>query len=169
MDESGAPVPFSVTTDNIKVSVHGTVFKVIDVADSGRSTVALYDGSVSIATGDAVTELEHGEEYRYNNDTKESDVALISAGEMTGHGFMPLLRFEESTLGNLVESLAANYDVEFVLPLNVDLSRGRFSGDFSEEDLGSTLSILTKSNMTHSFSLVNCKVLVSMKIDPLKS
>lgn len=161
--ENGDSIPFSVTTDNITVNVHGTVFKIADFSEGDESIVALYEGSVSVAADETTINLEHGEECNYHKNSKEASVALIPAEDMAAHGYLPLLRFEDSTLGNLITSLATNYGVEFVLPEDVDLSRGRFSGDFQQEDLRSTLSILTKSNMTHSFTLTDDKVFVNRK------
>ncbi len=163
VNEHGGLAPFSVVTDDIKVNVHGTVFRVMDAAGSECSTVALYEGSVCVEAGDTVTTLDPGEEYSYNNVTKESHITMIDAIEMAAHGYKPLLRFDDSTLGNLIEAISANYNVEFVLPEDADLSKGRFSGDFGTEDLANTLDILTKSNKTYSFSLTDNKVLVSRK------
>ncbi len=164
---AGEPLPFVLTTDNIEVNVLGTVLRVADYCDGsdeeGDSTVSLYSGSVSIRANDAVTTLKYGERYRYNKTTRESNVALLLAREMLAHGFMPLLRFEESTLENLLTALTANHKVEFVLHKDADLSRGRFSGDLQSEDLSNTLKILTKSNMMHSFELAGDKVFVNKK------
>ena len=164
-NDAGEPVPFSVTTDDLRVDALGTVFRVIDPSDDrdDRSIVALYDGSVDVAANDGLVTLQRGEAYHYTPSTRQSNVVLLLAREMIQHGFTPLLRFEESTLGNLVASLAANHGVEFVLPEDVDLSRGRFSGDFQAENLQSTLNILTQSNRTHSFELTKNQVVVKRK------
>ncbi|WP_291527825.1 FecR family protein [Bacteroides sp. UBA939] len=162
-NDTGNTIPFSVTTDDITINVHGTVFRVTDFSDTTRSVVKLYKGSVSVEANDVTTTLKHGEEYSYSNVTKESDIDLIPAGEMVGHGFMPLLRFDGSSLGDLITSLKANYKVECVLPKGVDLSWGKFSGDFHSEDLKSTLHILTKSNMAYIFTLIDNKILVKKK------
>ncbi len=164
-NEAGEPVPFSLTTDDLKVDVYGTVFRVIDPSgdEDTRSIVALYDGSVSVTTKDTTIMLKHGETYHYDHAARKPNVGLILAKEMMEHGFMPLLRFDESTLGNLVTSLTANYGVNFVLSEDIDLSRGKFSGDFQMEDLKSTLNILTKSSARFSFMLRGDKVVVKRK------
>ena len=164
-DETGESVPFSVTTDDLKIDVYGTVFQVIDPSDDGdnRSIVTLYDGSVSVTANNTTVTLEHGETYQYDHVAKKPNVGLVLAREMIEHGFTPLLRFDESTLGNLVTSLAANYGVKFVLPEDVDLSKGKISGDFQAEDLRSTLNILTKSSTRLNFVLADDKVIVKRK------
>lgn len=165
IDEAGKPVPFSVTTDDLKVDVYGTVFKVVDHSDDGddRSIVVLYDGSVTVTADDSSVTLNNGETYYYDHTTRKPDIGLILAKDMVEHGFMPLLRFDESSLGNLVASIAANYKVEFVLPKDIDLSKGKFSGDFQAEDLKSTLNILTKSSARLSFIQRDDKVFVQRK------
>ena len=164
-NESGEPIPFSVTTDDLKVDVYGTVFRVIDPSgdDDDRSIVVLYNGSLSVTTKDTTVMLEHGETYHYDHAAQKPSVGLILAREMVEHGFMPLLRFDESTLDNLVTSLTANYGVKFEMPKDIDLSRGKFSGDFQAEDLKNTLNILTKSNTRLSFILRGDKVYVKRK------
>lgn len=164
-NEAGEPIPFSVTTDDLEVDVYGTVFRVIDPSDDedNRSIVFLYDGSVSVTADNGVVTLQPGEEYSYDHATRKPNIGLILAKEMIEHGFMPLLRFDESTLGNLVTSLAANYGVKFIMPDDIDLSRGKFSGDFHAEDLRSTLNILTKSNKRLSFMLTGDRVVVKRK------
>ncbi len=168
-NEAGEPMPFVLTTDNIEVNVHGTVLRVADFCDKGgegereHSTVSLYNGSVSVTAGYATITLSQGERYRYCKTTKESNVALLLAHEMLAHGFMPLLRFEESTLDNLLTALTANHKVEFVLNNDADTSKGRFSGDFQSEDLKNTLNILAKSNMINSFELSGDKVIINKK------
>ncbi len=164
-NEAGEAVPFSVTTDDLKVDVFGTVFRVIDPSDDNdqRSIVTLYDGSVSVAAKDGVVTLRHGEECHYDHVAQKSSVGLILAKEMVEHGFMPLLRFDESPLGNIITALTANYGVEFEMPADIDLSKGKFSGDFQAEDLISTLNILTKSSSRLNFMLADDKVVVKRK------
>lgn len=164
-DEAGEHIPFTVTTDDLKIDVYGTSFRVIDPADDGdvRSIVTLYDGSVRVVANDAVVTLAPGEEYYFDHVTQKPDVALIRAREMIEHGFTPLLRFEDSSLGNLVTSLSANYGVKFVIPEDVDLSKGKISGDFHTEDLKSTLNILTKMSAKLSFALNGDNVVVKRK------
>ena len=164
-NEAGEYVPFSVITDDLEIDVYGTAFRVIDPADDGdvRSIVTLYDGSVRVVANDAVVTLTPGEEYHFDHVTQKPDVALILAREMIEHGFMPLLRFEDSSLGNLVTSLSANYGVKFVIPEDVDLSKGKISGDFHAEDLRSTLNILTRMSTRLSFALNGNNVVVKRK------
>ncbi len=164
-NEVGGSIPFSVITDDLKIDVYGTAFRVIDPSDDRdvRSIVTLYNGSVRVATNDAVIMLKSGEEYHFDHATQKPNVALILAREMVKHGFMPLLRFEDSTLGNIVTSLSANYGVKFVLPEDVDLSKGKFSGDFQSEDLKSTLNILTKASAKLNFTLADDEVVVKRK------
>ena len=164
-DEAGEKIPFSVTTDDLEVDVLGTVFKVVDHSDDrdDRSLVVLYEGTVSVTANDTTVALQPGETYRFDHATRMPNTGLILAREMVEHGFMPLLRFDESTLGNLVTALAANYGVKFVMPEDIDLSRGKFSGDFHGEDLKSTLNILTKSSAKLSFVQNGDKVVVKRK------
>ena len=164
-NEAGEAIPFAVTTDDLKIDVYGTAFRVIDPSDDEdtRSIVALYDGSVSVTANNTVITLERGEEYHYDHVAQKPDIGLILAREMLEHGFMPLLRFDESTLGNIITALTANYGVKFVMPEDIDLSKGRFSGDFHAEGLRNTLNILTKSSARLSFALNDDRVVVKRK------
>ncbi len=164
-NEAGESIPFSVITDDLKIDVYGTAFRVIDPADDGDilSIVTLYDGSVSVLSNDAVITLKPGQEYRFDHAAQKPNVALVLAREMIEHGFMPLLRFEDSNLGNLVTSLSANYGVQFEMPEDIDLSKGKFSGDFESEDLKTTLNILTKASAKLNFTLAGDKVVVKRK------
>ncbi len=164
-NEAGEAIPFSVITDDLNVDVYGTVFRVIDPSDDNdqRSIVILYDGSVSVAGKDGVVALRHGEEYHYDHVGQKSSIGLVLANEMVEHGFMPLLRFDESPLGNIITALTANYGVEFEMPADIDLSKGKFSGDFQAEDLRSTLNILTKSSSRLNFMLADDKVVIKRK------
>lgn len=163
MDGAGNPLPFSVTADQLTVNVHGTVFRVKDSTDATEGVVALYQGSVSVDAGDTTTVLERGEELNFNKGTGICCVSLIPAGDMADNGFMPLLRFDMSSLGNLITSLKTNYGIEFDIPKGADLSKGAFSGDFRNETLESTLNILTRSNITYAFTLAGDRVVVTKK------
>ncbi len=164
-NEAGEAIPFALSTDDLKVEVYGTVFRVIDHSDDGddRSSVALYEGSIRVTADNTTFALKRGETYYYDHGNPRPNIGLVLAKEMVEHGFVPLLRFDESTLGNIVTSITANYGVKFVIPEGIDLSRGKFSGDFQGEDLNSTLNILTKSSAKLSFSLKGDKVVVKRK------
>ncbi len=162
-DAHGERQPFTVSAGQLTVNVHGTIFRVTDSADEDLTTVALYQGSVSVETGSDTTELSRGEAFNLNRETKAYSVSLISAGEMINNGVQPLLRFERSSLGNLITSLEANYKVSFVVPAGIDLDKGGFTGDFEGEPLDRTLRMLTKANKSLAFIRREDKVYVTRK------
>ena len=151
----GVRIPFSVTTDDLAVEVLGTVFRLAenDGAAEPHSAVSLYEGSVGVkidATADmageaqAGTILSRGERLRVNAGTGELLTELIPASEMALHGVMPLLRFEESTLADLVVALEMNFGVKVAVADGIDTAAGRYSADFEGTALDDVVRIMSR-------------------------
>lgn len=158
----GERTPFTVSANDIRVNVLGTVFRMEERDCSDKSYVALYQGSVSVENG-GTTELRHGELFTYDKTTKKNTITLLPARDMADNGYKPLLRFEDSSLGNLVTALEANYGVKCVIAEGIDLARGRFSGDLEELPAEVAVDLLTKSNTTYSFTLTGDSITVTRK------
>ncbi len=153
--DDGARVPFTVETDELAVSVLGTVFRLAENhgTDDSHSAVSLYEGSVGVridAAADmpgeapAETILARGERLRVNTETGELLTELIPASEMAEHGVMPLLRFEEATLGDLVVALELNFGVTVAVAEGVDTAAGRYSADFEGTTLDDVVVMLSR-------------------------
>ncbi len=153
--DDGAQIPFTVETDDLAVNVLGTVFRLAENhgTDDSRPAVSLYEGSVGVTIdaetdtpGEAQTEtiLARGERLRVNTQTGELLTELIPASEMAEHGAMPLMRFEEATLGDLVVAIELNFGVRVALADGVDTSAGRYSADFEGTTLDDVVSMLSR-------------------------
>lgn len=141
----GEPQPFAVSTGNLTVNVLGTVFKVSEQSGEDKSIVALYEGSVSVENGE-LTQLARGDLYSYDHNTKTHTIGVIPAAEMLENGAVPILKFESSSLGNLVTAMQANYGVKFTIAEGIDPEKGRYSANFEGLTLDSALTMLSKTD-----------------------
>lgn len=163
VSEDGERLPFTVSTGELEINVTGTVFRISGPEDADLSYVSLFSGSVNVAADGIVSELTHGEKFTYTKSTKETAISIIPADEMIGNGHMPTLRFENSSLGNLITAMEANYKVTFVIPEGTDLGKGRYSADFEGETLTDALELLSFSDNTFSFRHDGNRVIMSKK------
>lgn len=162
LTSGGERQPFTVTTNNITVNVLGTVFRVSEQEGANASTVALYQGSVNVENG-GLTSLRHGDLYQYDHISGTHTIGVIPADEMLDNGQKPLLRFDNSSLGNLITALAANFGVEFRVAHDIDTTKGRFSGDLEGLPVDDALGLLTKSNTAYSFTREGDNIIVKRK------
>ncbi len=132
--------------------------------NAGSAEVSLYEGSVGVYVEDSeeqgIAGAEHetvmtaGERFTVNTVTGEHSTGLIPATEMAKYGFMPLLKFDESNLGDLTKALEMNYGVEFNFAEGVDPVQGRYSGNFEGIPLDQTLEMLSKIDLTLVFKRI---------------
>jgi ferric-dicitrate binding protein FerR (iron transport regulator) len=158
LDESGEKVPFAVTADDLTVNVLGTIFRLSTDESAQAAEVSLYEGSVAVdveeresGVSDLDAVLDAGERLSVNTLTGEQTMKLIPASEMAEYGFMPLLRFDEATLGDLAMALEMNHGVKFNIAEGVDPTQGRYSGSFEELSLDETLGMLSRIDTALSF------------------
>jgi ferric-dicitrate binding protein FerR (iron transport regulator) len=100
--------PFTVTTGELSVTVHGTRFQVDAYGDKDRSTVTLHSGSVAVEAGDEETVLEPGNQLQYYREEGSVSVHEVALGEWG----KPSLDFYDATLEDIFFSLEQNYDVD---------------------------------------------------------
>jgi ferric-dicitrate binding protein FerR (iron transport regulator) len=157
---TGAMAPFTVEANNLSVNVLGTVFRLAGVENTTEAiAVSLYEGSVGVtidpeAEAGAVQETEilaAGERLNVNTLTGEREMELIPASEMAEQGFMPLLRFDEASLADLVLALELNHGVQFDLTQDIDNTRGRYTANFEGATLDEVLQMLSKIDVGLSF------------------
>ena len=160
---SGERLPFTVLTGSLTVDVYGTVFRVSDTENSNESTVALYEGSVGVGADSVVTKLTHGEMLSYNEITKEREVTLIPASEMSDNGFRPTLRFNDASLSELLLALRAYYDVNTIVAAGIDTTRGGFTGNFENYPMDNILNVLTRTNKALTFALKDEEIHITNK------
>lgn len=161
-DEQGAALPFTVSTNTLRVNVHGTVFRVDEYPGAATSTVALYEGSVSIDNG-AVTELRHGDLYEYDHNSQNHTIGIIPAREMLDNGQMPVLRFDRSLMSDLMLSLESNFGVRFAVSQGFNRSTGGISGDFEGLGIGDIVHILTVTDKKYAYDLGGNTIAITNK------
>lgn len=161
-DALGSAAPFTVEAGGLTVHVLGTVFRVND-SDSALSTVSLYEGRVQVKANDIISDLRSGELFTYDRNTRQHAITLLSAGEMLENGHKPVMRFDNSSLGNLITAIAANYDIELQVADGIDTTTGRFSGDLEGLSIDAAADLLTRSNSTYSFTLMGDSIIVERK------
>jgi hypothetical protein len=161
--EDGSRIPFSVEADGLAVNVLATIFRLAPAFTGDATTaVSLYKGSVGVAMAPAQapkqttakapatqvstdqTILAPGERLMVNTLTGESQTELIPASEMAEYGVMPLLRFEESTLGDLIVALEMNFEREIEMEAGIDPTGGQYSANFEGASLEQVLDMLSR-------------------------
>lgn len=160
--DDGERTPFTVSTDNMKVNVLGTVFRMEERGATDKSTVALYEGSVSVENG-GTAELRRGEQFTYDKITKEHTVTLLPAREMLDNGHMPVMRFDGSNLSELILAMESNYGVRFILPRGVDLQSGGISADFEGFALEDIVSVLSAMDKKYAYRLGGNTITITNK------
>ena len=142
--------PFTVSTEDLTVTVHGTEFMVTAIESKDRTTVTLHSGSVDVAAGEAVQTLEPGEQLQYYPGDNEIRVEEVELEDWT----KPSLNFYAASLEEIFYSLEVNFNVQFtvsqLLPENPKYTI-RFSADQDIGQIVRILSALTRS-FTYSFN-----------------
>lgn len=162
-DATGAALPFTVETKELKVEVLGTVFRVIDHDSVPGSSIALYDGSVRVAYGAQELALRVGDVLHYDPEANSGTVSIISAREMIDNDAVPVLRFEMSSRANLILSFEANYGVKFTVPEGVDLETGAIWANFENLPLEENLQSLTLLDELYSYELNGSEIRITKK------
>lgn len=102
--------PFTVRTDEARVTVLGTLFAVED--EPGETRVTLVEGRLVVASADAsarVVRLSDGEQSRVRAGALPSSPVAIDAGALAWSG---LLLFREAPMADVARSLSDRFGVE---------------------------------------------------------
>jgi ferric-dicitrate binding protein FerR (iron transport regulator) len=161
-DASGATLPFTVATKNLKIDVLGTVFRVVDHDSSPASSISLYQGDVNVTCGTTHFGLRAGERLHYDR-VANSAISIIPAQEMIDNGFKPLLRFEKSNRSNLFLSFEANYGVRFIVPEGIELEDGAASADFEGVSLADAVQALSLLDRLYNYHLSGDEITITEK------
>lgn len=135
--------PFTVSSDALQVTVHGTQFMVTVPEDKDRATVTLHSGSVEVAAGESQTVLNPGEQLQYYAETNEIRVEEVELEDWT----KPSLDFYAASLEEIFHSLERNFDVVIRPSAPVPIAPQytiRFSAQQKIGDVVRILSNLTK-------------------------
>lgn len=160
-DSRGGTLPFIVETGSLDLNVIGTVFRVSANENTATDAVILYRGSILVNVKGAETQnaggykavklLVPGERFTVNKVTGKYTTQLIPASEMIDEGYVPPLRFEESSLGDLLATLEANFGIRFIVAKGIDLTGGRYTADFEGLSPDTIFEMLSKVDVHLSF------------------
>jgi ferric-dicitrate binding protein FerR (iron transport regulator) len=163
LDAAGGRRSFSVRTTSFDVDVTGTVFRIDATGGSEFSSVALYKGAVNVRYPEGNVGLHPGERCSHNNYTNENTVSLIPASEMISNGATPLLRFDGSSIANLMLALESNFGVGFAVSPGIDTSGGAISADFEGLSIDKIVSLLSITDKLYSYTLDGNTITITQK------
>ncbi len=132
--------PFHVSTGNMHLSVLGTQFRMSD----NPAMVSLFEGSVSVEAGETSRTLSWGERLTYDPATGKTDISIIPSGEMIAEGYKPRLKFNRSSLGEVLDALAASFEVDIVTAPDVNRAGGKLTLDLENMTLPEAVGFLIK-------------------------
>ncbi|MDD2436098.1 MAG: FecR domain-containing protein [Massilibacteroides sp.] len=124
--------PFEVSSDNLKVCVHGTSFNVKAYKNESTIDVALVSGKVSVQFTEqkkANIFLLPNESLSYDKKSKSTRISLVNASN-TILWTKGVLLFSEKNFQDIVKDLERKYAVNIKI-LSEELLKEKFSGSFS--------------------------------------
>ena len=151
-------LPFSVSSENLKVEVLGTKFNFRDYPDDAEAIVSLQEGSVALSARPAVelspertlnsklstlnSKLIPGQAAIYNKHTGKMTILQAPVAEAS-QWTQGILVFNGEPLPDIVRKLERSYNVKITLA-DKSLSELRFHGDFArmEQSLREVLDVL---------------------------
>lgn len=140
-------LPFSVSSENLKVEVLGTKFNFRDYPDDAEAIVSLQEGSVALsALNSPLTALNSrltaGQSAIYNKHTGKMTIQEAPVAEAS-QWTQGILVFNGEPLPDIVRKLERSYNVKITLA-DKSLSELRFHGDFTrmEQSLREVLDVL---------------------------
>lgn len=132
--------PFIVKTQNLTTTVLGTSFN-INAFDSISNSVAVVSGRVKVENSHQAMILNPNQQTRNVNGTlKMEEVNAQNIVEWT----QGVLRFDDSDLKNVMQSLERWYGMKFILK-NSELEECKFTGQFQNEKLINVLNVLQEA------------------------
>lgn len=162
--EENSALPFTVGTDNFSVTVLGTDFLVSGFPDDSLSSVSLYNGNVSVKAVEDTIFMVAGERLEYNKNTGNSSVTFIPSSEMLAGGYKPVLKFRNAALGEVLDALAAVFEVDIEISSGVDVKKGKHTVDLEGETLEDALKVLVTMNRnTINYKIDEDKVTITPK------
>lgn len=134
--------PFVAKTSHLTVTVTGTVFRIEAPEEGDYTRVSLYEGEVSVEAGSHSVILNPGQTLAYNHTTDKIETGQISNTYLIEHNFKPSLKMKDMTLGEIIRTIEAYYEVSFDIPAGASL-QGRYSANYRDgETLQRVLQLL---------------------------
>ncbi|TRZ41305.1 FecR family protein [Robertkochia solimangrovi] len=134
--------PFSVSTEELKVTVLGTEFNVTSYPEDTNVDVVLVEGSVALSAFDGASRamLEPGMKGALNKTSAENSIIVSQVNTAVYTSWMTgRLIFRDMPFRNIARKLERQYNVKIVIE-DEALSYEPFSGTLDHEDLEKVLS-----------------------------
>lgn len=138
-------MPFVVSTSATKIEVLGTKFNIRNKKGASKLQVTLTEGSIRFAgakTGPVI--LRPGQQLEYNKKKAVTEsLTAVDIRYVTAWA-NDLLWFKETPFGEVIDRIAAHYNVEFKIQGNLDM-HFPLNGKFENKSLSYTLRLLENS------------------------
>lgn len=131
--------PFTITTDDVLVTVLGTAFTVTAYDTSEFVLVRVRSGSVHVEGGDEAVRLQAGEHVRYHRKRHILERIPAPPAEVWG---LRVLQFEDATLQQVIDQLQRIYDVRIDLR-NPAIGNCKYTAEFDSETIGYILRVIS--------------------------
>ena len=139
-----ASTPFVVSTENMTCRVTGTLFNVYAFGNDNIESVVLVDGAVTIEIGDYSIDVNPGELFEFDKETRRISSQQTNTDIHTGWRYGELM-FEQMSFEELAKRLERNFYVTFVFE-NESVKRKSFGGTFRQYDsLETILKVISAS------------------------
>jgi ferric-dicitrate binding protein FerR (iron transport regulator) len=147
---------FEVRTDDMKVSVLGTMFRV----DTHACDVDLYHGSVDVEAAGASIIMTPGQHLHYNRATARMEVTIIPLAERIYDG-MPGLAFENVRIAEVLRTMEQDYGVGFRIGNNTEFEAQEVWGDFTHfGSIEEVMSMLQRISGRFTYEITTDEVII---------
>jgi len=165
-------IPFIVGTDNVNLTVHGTIFNMRDNGQDNELEVVLVEGSVSLKEKSVMNIFSKEITLKPNQkavyDKTENKTIIESNVDVANYISWKdgLLEFNRESILNVFKRLSRFYNVRFVTESSVELNR-KISGKLDlKESLEEVLKVVSDAAPI-SYRIDKDKVFVNSKINYL--
>lgn len=131
---------FTVNTQNMEISVHGTKFNVYAYPERKLDEISLLEGSVSVIAGGNELKMVPGEKVVYDKSAESTYLSKTdNAKEMSWLG--QELSFNHKSLADVFDVLERRFGITIVTDCAIDIN-DRYTGSFTDRRIGDIMDIL---------------------------
>ena len=154
--------PFTVRTHSMDVTALGTEFCVNVSQDNAKDLVALVSGKLLI-TNVKNEQIKIDSGYTVRLSREDHSFSRSNINYLTEVAWKDgALHFESDSFNEIVQTLALNYGVEFIMDPRLNRINDTYTGTFKNESLDNVLKVLSFS-MNFNYEINGKKVLIKSK------
>ena len=154
--------PFTVRTHSMDVTALGTEFCVNVSQDNAKDLVALVSGKLLI-TNVKNEQIKIDSGYTVRLSREDHSFSRSNINYLTEVAWKDgALHFESDSFNEIVQTLALNYGVEFIMDPRLNRINDTYTGTFKNESLDNVLKVLSFS-MNFNYEINGKKVLIKTK------